>query len=115
MLFIAHELGVVRICLDRVAVMYLGQIMETGTTDEIFEQPGIPIRAACSRRRPGWQPEKRTRPPVLAGDDASPLEIPTGCRFRARCPMAAPSAPTPPPMVELSPTHRAACHFAQLT
>lgn len=112
MLFIAHELGVVRHISDRVAVMYLGHVMETGTADEIFEQARHPYTASLLKAMPRLVPAKRSRPPVLQGDVPSPFAIPTGCRFRTRCPMAQAVCGTTPPEIRLSPTHVAACHFA---
>lgn len=109
MLFIAHELGVVRYVSDRVAVMYLGAIMETGTSAEIFAAPKHPYTRSLIAAMPRLVPEKRSRPPVLGGEGGGAGE---GCRFRARCPMAAPICSSPPPVARLSPTHSSACHFA---
>jgi peptide/nickel transport system ATP-binding protein len=114
MLLIAHELGIVRHMSDRVAVMYLGKIMEVGTREEIFQAPRHPYTASLLQAVPRLQPVKRRRAPVLRGEVPSPLDIPSGCRFRTRCPMAQPRcAAEAPPFVRLSPTHLSACHFAQ--
>ena len=113
MLFIAHELGVVRHVSDRVAVMYLGHVMETGTADEIFEHARHPYTMSLLRAMPRLVPQKRTRPPILQGEVPSPFAIPSGCRFRTRCPAAQPVCETTPPRIHLSPTHVAACHFAE--
>ena len=113
MLFIAHELGVVRHVSDRVAVMYLGHVMETGTADEIFDRARHPYTMSLLRAMPRLMPQKRTRPPVLQGEMPSPFAIPSGCRFRTRCPSAQPVCTTTPPRIRLSPTHVAACHFAK--
>ena len=112
MLLIAHELGVVRHMSDRIAVMYLGQIMEQGTTEEIFERPHHPYTRGLLAAAPKLQAAKRQRAAVLQGDIPSPLDIPSGCRFRTRCPMAAPRCVEPPAEVILSATHMARCHFA---
>jgi oligopeptide/dipeptide ABC transporter ATP-binding protein len=112
MLFIAHELGVVRHMSDRIAVMYLGQIMEIGTADEIFRAPRHPYTQGLLKAVPRLQPVKRQRAAVLQGDIPSPLDIPTGCRFRTRCPMAAARCVETPPQVQLSTSHMARCHFA---
>jgi oligopeptide/dipeptide ABC transporter ATP-binding protein len=112
MLFIAHELGVVRHISDRVAVMYLGHVMETGTADEIFDDARHPYTASLLKAMPRLVPAKRSRPPVLQGEIPSPFAIPSGCRFRTRCPKAQAVCETTPPEIELSPTHVAACHFA---
>lgn len=111
MLFIAHELGVVRYVSDRVAVMYLGAIMETGTSAEIFAAPRHPYTKSLIAAMPRLVPEKRSRPPVL-GSEGGSSGASEGCRFRARCPLAAAICATIPPVKTLSPTHAAACHFA---
>ena len=112
MLFIAHELGVVRHISDRVAVMYLGHVMEIGTTEEIFSHATHPYTISLLKAMPRLIPEKRSRPPVLQGEVPSPFAIPSGCRFRTRCPMAQPICEQEPPMAVLSNTHSASCHFA---
>ena len=110
MLFIAHELGVVRYVSDRVAVMYRGAIMEIGTSSEIFSTPQHPYTKSLLAAMPRLVPEKRSRPPVLATEVESGAG--QGCRFRARCPLAAPICGTEPAVIELSSTHFASCHFA---
>ena len=85
MLFIAHELGVVRHMSDRIAVMYLGKIVETGTAPEIFTNPRHPYTQGLLKAVPRLEPVKRTRAAVLQGEVPSPLAIPSGCRFRTRC------------------------------
>jgi peptide/nickel transport system ATP-binding protein/oligopeptide transport system ATP-binding protein len=112
MLFIAHELGVVRYVSDRVAVMYLGAILETGTSAEIFAAPRHPYTLSLIAAMPRLVPEKRSRPPVLGSESGGSAGADGGCRFRARCPRAAPICATPPPLARLSPTHAALCHFA---
>lgn len=113
MLFIAHELSVVRYVADRVAVMYLGRIVETGTTAEVFEQPRHPYTQSLLKSIPRLVPEKRHRQSVIAGEIPSPFDIPSGCRFRSRCPLATELCAIEPPEVRLTSTHTAACHFAQ--
>jgi oligopeptide/dipeptide ABC transporter ATP-binding protein len=112
MLFIAHELGVVRHMSDRIAVMYLGQIMEVGNAEEIFGAPRHPYTQGLLKAVPRLQPVKRQRAAVLQGDIPSPLDIPSGCRFRTRCPRAEARCGETPPEIQLSPTHMARCHFA---
>ncbi len=112
MLFIAHELGVVRHMSDNVAVMYLGKIMETGPTDAVFGAPAHPYTRTLMSAMPRVQPVKRHRPPVAKGDIPSPLNLPSGCRFRTRCPMAQDICRTEPSSVTLGPGHEALCHFA---
>jgi oligopeptide/dipeptide ABC transporter ATP-binding protein len=112
MLFIAHELSVVHHMSDRIAVMYLGKIVETGTAAEIFEAPRHPYTQGLLKAVPRLEPVKRTRAAVLQGEVPSPLAIPTGCRFRTRCPRAEPLCSNEPEAVKLSETHIARCHFA---
>jgi oligopeptide transport system ATP-binding protein len=112
MLLVAHELGVIRHMADRIAVMYLGQIMEIGTGDEIFGDPRHPYTQSLLKAVPRLQPVKRHRRPVLQGDVPSPLAIPSGCRFRTRCPMAVERCAAEAPAAHLlSPTRRSRCHF----
>ena len=113
MLFIAHELNVVRHMSDRIVVMYLGQVMETGTAEEIFERPRHPYTQLLLKAVPRLEPVKRQRAPALEGDVPSPLNIPSGCRFRTRCPVAeARCASEVPAEAVISATQRARCHFA---
>ncbi len=113
MLFIAHELNVVRHMSDHIIVMYLGKIMEAGTVDEIFERPRHPYTQLLLKAVPRLQPIKRQRPPALEGDVPSPLDIPSGCRFRTRCPIAQPiCAAQEPANISVSTTQEVRCHFA---
>jgi oligopeptide/dipeptide ABC transporter ATP-binding protein len=112
MLFVAHELGVVRHMSDRLAVMYLGQIMESGPSDDVFREPRHPYTRALLSAVPKMTTVKRQRAAVTQGEIPSPLNIPSGCRFRTRCPMAQSICETVPPNVPVGPTHSARCHFA---
>ena len=112
MLLVAHELGVVRHMSDRVAVLYLGRIMEIGTAEEIFADARHPYTRGLLAAVPRLEPVKRQRKAVLEGEIPSPMMLPSGCRFRTRCPRAEAICLTEPPIVRLSPTHSAACHFA---
>ncbi|MDQ7250355.1 ABC transporter ATP-binding protein [Dongia sedimenti] len=112
MLFVAHELGVVRHMSDRLAVMYLGQIMESGPSDAVFRDPRHPYTRALLSAVPKMTTVKRQRAAVTQGEIPSPLNIPSGCRFRTRCPMAQPVCETVPPEVTVGPGHVARCHFA---
>ena len=113
MLFVAHELGVVRYMSNRVAVMYLGRIMEIGSADEIFGNPRHPYTQSLLKAVPRLEPVKRHRRPVLQGDVPSPLAIPSGCRFRTRCPLAVARCAEEAPAAQLlSPTHSSLCHFS---
>ncbi|MGE3874233.1 MAG: ABC transporter ATP-binding protein [Parvibaculaceae bacterium] len=111
MLFIAHELGVVRHMSDRIAVMYLGKIMEIGPADAIFENARHPYTQALLRAVPKMELVKRQRKPVTQGDIPSPLNIPTGCRFRTRCSMAKDICASEPPEVAVGQGHMSRCHF----
>lgn len=114
MLFVAHELSVVRHMSTHVAVMYLGQIVETGRRDEIFSSPSHPYTQGLLKAVPRLVPERRHRSAVLTGEVPSPLNIPKGCRFHTRCAFAREiCGRTEPPKVSLSETHSAQCHFAE--
>jgi oligopeptide/dipeptide ABC transporter ATP-binding protein len=114
MLFIAHELSVVRHMSERVAVMYLGQIVELGTTREIFERPSHPYTRSLLRAVPRLVAERRHREAVLEGEVPSPLDIPPGCPFHPRCPVVETICTTvAPPEKRLSPTQISRCHFAE--
>lgn len=114
MLFVAHELGVVRHMSDRLAVMYLGQIMESGPSDDVFGNPRHPYTRALLSAVPKMTTVKRQRAAVTQGEIPSPLNIPTGCRFRTRCPMAQAICETVPPEIEVGPEHISRCHFAAM-
>ncbi len=112
MLLVAHELSVVRHMSDRVAVMYLGRIVELGATIAIFERPQHPYTQSLLKAVPRLIPERRHRAAVLKGDIPSPLAIPSGCRFHPRCPKAQDVCRRiDPPAATIAPGHLAACHF----
>ena len=112
MLFVAHELGVVHHMTDRIDDMYLGQIMETGPSDEIFRAPRHPYTRALLNAVPKMNVVKRKRAAVTQGDIPGPMNIPSGCRFRTRCPMAQELCGTTPPEIQITSDHMSRCHFA---
>jgi peptide/nickel transport system ATP-binding protein len=87
-LFITHDLGVVRYLADRVAVMYLGQIVEEGETQSLFDAPQHPYTQALLGAIPSLDPARRRGAPAVRGDVPSPAAPPSGCRFHTRCPRA---------------------------
>ncbi len=110
--FIAHDLSVVKYISDRVAVMYLGRIVELGTTDEIFANPSHPYTKALLSAIPIPDPTRRASHIPLEGDVPSPINPPKGCHFAARCPVAeARCRETYPEHKQLGGDHTAACHL----
>jgi peptide/nickel transport system ATP-binding protein len=85
-IFISHDLNVVRYISDRVMVMYLGQVVEIGASETLFEQPRHPYSKALLSSIPSMDPDRRTEKPPLAGDPPNPINPPSGCRFHTRCP-----------------------------
>ena len=113
LLFISHDLSVVRYLADRIVVMYLGQIMEQGTTDEIFAPPYHPYTEALLSAVPIADTRVKKRKVLLTGEIPSPSNPPPGCPFSTRCPYMMPGIcdVIPPPIVEPSPGHRILCHL----
>lgn len=117
-LFIAHDLACVRHVSDRIAVMYLGKMMEMGTTQEICENPKHPYTQALLMASPIPDPQLEARRlqtrKILTGDVPSPANPPKGCVFHTRCPYRMPHCRTiEPPLKEYSPGHKTACHLLE--
>ena len=112
-LFIAHDLAVVEHISNRIMVMYLGKIVETGPSSELCADPLHPYTKALLSSVPTINPEKRGERIVLTGDVPSPLDPPAGCRFHTRCPFATDRCKTEEPaMHEVKPGRFCACHLA---
>jgi oligopeptide/dipeptide ABC transporter ATP-binding protein len=117
-LFITHDLGTVEFLCDRIAVMYLGQLVEVASRDAIFRDPQHPYTQALLSAAvvPDPAEQRKRQRVVLEGDPPSPLAPPSGCRFHTRCPLHDLSAPAceevEPPLREFEPDHLVACHLA---
>ena len=115
-LFIAHDLAVVKHISDRVAVMYLGEIVEEAETEEIFAHPLHPYTQALLASIPIPTPRGRIKRVRLEGDAPTPMKPPDGCRFHTRCPLAIDECKrAKPPLIELRPGHRVACIRTDVT
>ena len=118
-LFITHDLSTVEFLCDRVAVMYLGRIVETATKEELFASPRHPYTQALLSAAvvPDPRAMRARDPVVLHGDIPSPLDPPPGCRFHTRCPKREESKPRSeeeaPELLEVGPGHLVACHLAE--
>lgn len=112
-LFISHDLSVVEHIADRVAVMYVGRVVEVASTDELFYNPKMPYTEALLSALPKPDPRNRVRPTVLSGEVPSPANPPSGCYFHPRCPYAQEICKKEsPPLRDVGGNHLAACHFA---
>ncbi len=115
MLLITHDMAVVRHLSDRVAVMYLGRIVETAPSEELFTNPRHPYTVALLSAVPHLEPGRGVPPPAVVGDPPSPIRLPSGCRYHPRCPLAADVCEREDPPLEIGPWHpghASACHFA---
>jgi peptide/nickel transport system ATP-binding protein len=112
-LFISHDLSVVEHISDRVAVMYVGRLVELASTEELYYNPKHPYTEALMAAVPKPDPRMRTRPVKLPGEVASPANPPSGCYFHPRCRYAQEiCAVETPPLIEVEPEHFSACHFS---
>ena len=113
--FISHDLSVVRYMSDRVMVMYLGKVVEIGPVGSIYSAPRHPYTQALLAAMPSMSPRKRTQQAPLTGDPPNPIDPPSGCRFRTRCPFAAPVCADKAPRLGShggpDRAHQAACHL----
>jgi len=111
-LFISHDLAVVKHICDRIAVMYLGRIVELTDTKRLFENPLHPYTEALLKSIPVADPEKRQEQGVLKGDVPSPINLPEGCRFHTRCDRCMPICKeVNPEYKEISEGHFVECHL----
>jgi peptide/nickel transport system ATP-binding protein len=113
-IFVSHDLNVVQYISDRVMVMYLGKIVEIGPVESIYGGAGHPYTKALLSAMPSMDPAHRTQAPPLTGDPPNPINPPSGCRFRTRCPHAEDlCAAQEPPLAEAGAGHRIACYMMQ--
>ena len=113
-LFVAHDLSIVKHISHRVAVMYVGKVVELAPTDALFTRPKHPYTSALLRAVPVPDPDKRAALQGLPGEVANPAAPPPGCYFHPRCPFAVEHCKQePPPLRELTPGHSVACHRAE--
>jgi peptide/nickel transport system ATP-binding protein len=111
LIFIAHDLAVVKNISDRVAVMYLGKICEIGPSDGLYNNPAHPYTKLLLDSIPVPDPNVETRKVVIEGEPPSPVNPPAGCRFNPRCPSASDRCRSEEPtMREIEPGHFVACH-----
>ena len=112
-LFISHDLSVVQYISDRVAVMYLGEIVETATSDELYGHPLHPYTQALLSAIPTMDPTRRRKRILLQGDVPSPINPPSGCRFHPRCPLAMDVCKTTVPKELDFAGHKVRCHAVE--
>ncbi len=112
-LFISHDLSVVEHISDRVAVMYLGEVVELADSDALYNSPLHPYTQALLAAAPVPDPKRKTERTILTGDVPSPIHPPPGCRFHTRCPYTQDVCKTEKPqLLDMGRNHLAACHFA---
>jgi peptide/nickel transport system ATP-binding protein len=113
-IFIAHDLGVVRHVSDRIAVMYLGKIVELADADDLYENPAHPYSQALLSANPRMGAEDKRERIILKGDIPNPINRPSGCAFNPRCPIAADICRTESPELMTIGNRQVACHFPTL-
>ena len=114
--FISHDLKIVHYISDEIAVMYLGRVVERGPRDRVFERPAHPYTKALIAAVPVADPSRPRSRALVHGDPPSPFDLPQGCRFHTRCPLAvAKCRQVEPNLAELGDGHQAACHLAAPT
>jgi len=110
--FISHDLNVIEYVSDRVLVMYLGEVVETGSAEALAQSPKHPYTQALFASAPSMDPEHRMERLPISGDPPNPINPPSGCRFRTRCSFAMPRcAETPPAPLPVSSTQAVACYL----
>jgi len=115
-LFITHDLSIAWVIADRIAVMYLGKIMEIGPANEVIHAPRHPYTAALVSVAPSTEPPaagERAKRTILVGETPDAAAIPSGCRFRTRCPLAFEKCVEEPPLIDVGDGHAAACWLAE--
>ncbi|HUK62856.1 MAG TPA: ABC transporter ATP-binding protein, partial [Dongiaceae bacterium] len=110
--FISHDLNVIEYVSSRVMVMYLGEVVETGTADALARSPKHPYTQALFASAPSMDPDRRMDRPPITGDPPDPIDPPSGCRFRTRCAFAMPQCGASPPSLRaVAPAHAVACYL----
>jgi oligopeptide transport system ATP-binding protein len=111
LMLITHDMGVVAGMADEIIVMYAGRVVEQGPADEVYDRPAHPYTRALLASIP--RPEQKGHPlPVIGGQPPDLYNLPTGCAFRTRCPLATDLCAQPPPAIQVAPGHTSLCHFA---
>jgi oligopeptide/dipeptide ABC transporter ATP-binding protein len=114
-LYTTHDLATAGYFTDRMAVMYLGRVVEIGPTVEVLKEPRHPYTQALVSVAPVPNPRKRRKRMILQGEVPNPIDVPSGCRFHPRCPIATDECKqTDPPYVQISTNHKAACLHIQI-
>lgn len=111
-LYVTHDLALARHICDRIAIMYLGKIVEMGPADKVISNPLHPYTQALIAAVPVPDPDTKRTGEVISGEIPSPIAPPPGCRFHTRCPYAMTNCTNiEPPLLEVEPEHWAACHL----